>query len=135
MTTIEKNKNTVKSSEVQNTASEIAKFILDSSYIFNGWLVALTFLCLTLIFNLYLDGLRYLIAAALLFLYLWFMLIAKLDQLASSIGIKSSAVYKSLLIPVIGTIVCYLNVIHLAIQLTNKNELSENWLTLFIVNR
>lgn len=126
MTTIEKNKNTVKSSEVQNTASEIAKFILDSSYIFNGWLVALTFLCLTLIFNLYLDGLRYLIAAALLFLYLWFMLIAKLDQLASSIGIKSSAVYKSLLIPVIGTIVCYLNVIHLAIQLTNKNELSEN---------
>lgn len=126
MTTIEKNKNTVKSSEVQNTASEIAKFILDSSYIFNGWLVALTFLSLTLIFNLYLDGLRYLIAAALLFLYLWFMLITKLDQLASSIGIKSSAVYKSLLIPVIGTIVCYLNVIHLAIQLTNKNELSEN---------
>jgi hypothetical protein len=126
MTTIEKNKNTVTSAEAQNTASEIAKFIFDSSYIFNGWLVALTFLCLTLIFNLYLDGLRYLIAAALLFLYLWFMLIAKLDQLASSIGIKSSAVYKSLLIPVIGTIVCYLNVIHLAIQLTNKNELSEN---------
>jgi hypothetical protein len=126
MTTIEKNKNTVTSAEVQNTASQIAKFILDSSYIFNGWLIALTLLCLTLIFNLYLDGLQYLIAAALLFLYLWFMLIAKLDQLASSIGIKSSAVYKSLLIPVIGTIVCYLNVIHLAIQLTNKNELSEN---------
>ena len=126
MTTIEKNKNTVTSAEVQNTASQIAKFILDSSYIFNGWLIALTLLCLTLIFNLYLDGLQYLIAAALLFLYLWFMLIAKLDQLASSIGIKTSAVYKSLLIPVIGTVVCYLNVIHLAIQLTNKNELSDN---------
>ena len=126
MTTIEKNKNTVTSAEVQNTASQIAKFILDSSYIFNVWLIALTLLCLTLIFNLYLDGLQYLIAAALLFLYLWFMLIAKLDQLASSIGIKTSAVYKSLLIPVIGTVVCYLNVIHLAIQLTNKNELSDN---------
>jgi hypothetical protein len=126
MTTIEKNKNIDASAEMQNTPSEIAKFILDSSYIFNGWLVTLTLLCLTLIFNLYLDGLQYFIAAALLFLYLWFMLIAKLDQLASSIGIQSSAVYKSLLIPVIGTIVCYLNVIHLAIQLTNKNELSEN---------
>jgi hypothetical protein len=126
MTTIEKNKNIDASAEVQITPSEIAKFILDSSYIFNGWLVTLTLLCLTLIFNLYLDGLQYFIAAALLFLYLWFMLIAKLDQLASSIGIQSSAVYKSLLIPVIGTIVCYLNVIHLAIQLTNKNELSEN---------
>ena len=126
MTTIEKNKNIDASGEVQITPSEIAKFILDSSYIFNGWLVTLTLLCLTLIFNLYLDGLQYFIAAALLFLYLWFMLIAKLDQLASSIGIQSSAVYKSLLIPVIGTIVCYLNVIHLAIQLTNKNELSEN---------
>ena len=126
MTTIEKNKNIDASAEVQITPSEIAKFILDSSYIFNGWLVTLTLLCLTLIFNLYLDGLQYFIAAALLFLYLWFMLVAKLDQLASSIGIKTSAVYKSLLIPVIGTIVCYLNVIHLAIQLTNKNELSEN---------
>jgi len=126
MTTIEKNKNIDASAEMQNTPSEIAKFILDSSYIFNGWLVTLTLLCLTLIFNLYLDGLQYFIAAALLFLYLWFMLVAKLDQLASSIGIQSSAVYKSLLIPVIGTIVCYLNVIHLAIQLTNKNELSEN---------
>jgi hypothetical protein len=126
MTTIEKNKNIDASAEMQNTPSEIAKFILDSSYIFNGWLVTLTLLCLTLIFNLYLDGLQYFIAAALLFLYLWFILIAKLDQLASSIGIQSSAVYKSLLIPVIGTIVCYLNVIHLAIQLTNKNELSEN---------
>jgi hypothetical protein len=126
MTTIEKNKNIDASAELQITPSEIAKFILDSSYIFNGWLVTLTLLCLTLIFNLYLDGLQYFIAAALLFLYLWFMLIAKLDQLASSIGIQSSAVYKSLLIPVIGTIVCYLNVIHLAIQLTNKNELSEN---------
>jgi hypothetical protein len=126
MTTIEKNKNIDASAELQITPSEIAKFILDSSYIFNGWLVTLTLLCLTLIFNLYLDGLQYFIAAALLFLYLWFMLVAKLDQLASSIGIQSSAVYKSLLIPVIGTIVCYLNVIHLAIQLTNKNELSEN---------
>ncbi|MCF8192937.1 MAG: hypothetical protein K9J03_01915 [Candidatus Methylopumilus sp.] len=126
MTAIEKNKNTDKSAEVQKTPSEIAKFILDSSYIFNGWLIALTLLCLTLIFNFYLDGLKYLIAAALLFVYLWFMLIAKLDQLASSIGIKSSTVYKTQLIPVIGTIVCYLNVIHLAIQLTNKNELSDN---------
>jgi len=126
MTAIEKNKNTETNVEVQITPSEIAKSILNSSYIFNGWLVALTLLCLTLIFNLYLDGLKYLIAAALLFVYLWFMLIAKLDQLASSVGIKSSAVYKSLLIPVIGTIVCYLNVIHLAIQLTNKHELSEH---------
>jgi hypothetical protein len=125
MTTIEKNKNIDASAEMQNTPSEIAKFILDSSYIFNGWLVTLTLLCLTLIFNLYLDGLQYFIAAALLFLYLWFMLVAKLDQLASSIGIQSSAVYKSLLIPVIGTIVCYLNVIHLAMKLTNKNEFSE----------
>jgi hypothetical protein len=35
---------------------------------------------------------------------------------------------------VIGTIVCYLNVVHLAMKLTNKNELSEYWLAQFIVN-
>ena len=126
MFAIKKHKNTDTSPVLKKPPYEIAKFILDSIYIFNGWLIALTLLCLTIIFNFYLDGLQYLIAAALLFVYLWFMLIAKLDQLASSIGIKSSAVYKSLLIPVIGTVVCYLKVIHLAIQLTNKNELSEN---------
>ena len=126
MFAIKKHKNTDTSPVLKKPPYEIAKFILDSSYIFNGWLIALTLLCLTIIFNFYLDGLQYLIAAALLFVYLWFMLIAKLDQLASSIGIKSSTVYKTQLIPVIGTVVCYLNVIHLAIQLTNKNELSDN---------
>jgi hypothetical protein len=126
MTAFKSHKNTDSSPVLQKNPSEIAKFILDSSYLFNGWLVALTLLCLTLIFNLYIDGLQYLIATALLFLYLWFMLIAKLDQLASSIGIQSTAVYKTLLIPVIGTIVCYLNVVHLAMKLTNKNEFNEN---------
>lgn len=120
MTAIKPHTNVESNPVLQKQPNEIAKFILESRYIFNGWLAALILLLLTLIFNPYLNEVKYVITTAILFIYLWVMLLARLDQLATSIGIKSSAVYKTLFFPVIGTIVCYRNIMRIAINHSNS---------------
>lgn len=104
---------------LQQSSLKTEKCLLDARYIFHAWLVAFLLLLLALIFNPYLHEVKYLVTIFILFSYFWFMLLAKLDQLAASLGIKSSVVYKTLLIPVIGTMVCYRNIM----QLANEKQL------------
>ena len=78
---------------------------------------------LIMMFHRYIDVQIYVVITTFLFIYLWVLLLAKLDQLASRIEkIPHNLVYKSLLIPVLGTFVSYHFIQHHAVQITRNSR-------------
>jgi hypothetical protein len=91
--------------------AEIERLFESTTYLFIGWLFALSLVLASGIFYHFYHQSSFLIIAGVLFFYTWIFLISKLDELASQINSRfSKFVYLGLLIPVIGTIFSYLKI-------------------------
>jgi len=76
-----------------------------------------------MIINKYHHALMYVAIATFLFFYLWALLLARLDQLATGIGKSpNKLVYATLLIPILGTFASYYYIQHLANQVSPNSH-------------
>lgn len=115
-----------KKDSLSKYSPDIAVLISDCKSMFHLWVASLILLLMALIFNQLLNEMKYVITASILFIYLWLMLHAKLDQLASSISANpKNLAFKTLLIPVIGTWRSYHSIMHLA-SIHMSNHEAEN---------
>jgi Ca2+/Na+ antiporter len=108
---------------IKKQKNDLAELIKDSRNYFHLWFANLVFMLLIMMFHRYIDVQIYVVITTFLFIYLWVLLLAKLDQLASRIEkIPHNLVYKSLLIPVLGTFVSYHFIQHHAVQITRNSR-------------
>ncbi len=96
------------STSVKKQPIDLEDLVRDSSHIFYFWFTALILMLSMMILHRHISVLIYIVITTFLFIYLWVLLLARLDQLASRIeGIPRNLVYKTLLIPVLGTLASY----------------------------
>lgn len=108
---------------IKKQKTDLEKLIEESRNYFHLWLANLVFMLLIMILHRHINALIYVVIATFLFIYLWVLLLAKLDQLASKIEkISHNLVYKTLLIPVLGTFACYHFIQHHAEQITRDSR-------------
>ena len=95
---------TSSSTTAKKQATDLEDLIRDSRHIFYFWVTALILMLAMMLLHSHFNVLTYLAITVFLFIYLWVLLLASLDKLASSIeGIPHNLVYKTLFIPVLGT--------------------------------
>ena len=93
---------------IKSQKTHLEELIEDSRSFFYLWFSNLVFTLLMMILHRYINVLIYVVITTFLFIYLWALLLAKPDQLASRIEkIPHNLVYKTLLIPVLGTFASY----------------------------
>ncbi len=106
---------------IKRQKTDIEELIEDSRNYFYLWFANLVFMLLMMILHRYINVLIYVVITTFLFIYIWILLLAKLDQLASRIEkIPHNLVYKALLIPVLGTFASYHFIQHHAEQITQN---------------
>lgn len=108
---------------IKKQKTDLEVLIEDSRNYFYLWFANLVFMLLIMMFHRYIDVQIYVVITTFLFIYLWVLLLAKLDQLASRIEkIPHNLVYKTLLIPVLGTFASYHFIQHHAEQITRNSR-------------
>ena len=108
---------------IKKQKTDLEVLIEDSRNYFYLWFANLVFMLLIMMFHQYIDVQIYVVITTFLFIYLWVLLLAKLDQLASRIEkIPHNLVYKTLLLPVLGTFVSYHFIQHHAEQITRNSR-------------
>ena len=93
----------------------ISHLIKSTSNYFLVWICCITFLGAAALFYYFLNSISPIIIGSVAFVYAQIFLTAKLDEL--SIAIRHSPqpiAYISLLLPILGTIICYQRLDHLA---------------------
>jgi hypothetical protein len=95
----------------------------DSRHIFYLWLTVLIIMLSMMILHRHINMLVFIEIATFLFIYLWVLLIARLDQLANSINLTpNNLAFLGILIPVLGTFACYHFIQYRAEQITRSSH-------------
>lgn len=104
-------------------SQHLQNLIKETSNLFLIWCCFISFLGATGLIYYFYHSLSPIIVGAVGFAYIWIFLTAKLDELAIAIHYKlKSIAYLSLLIPMVGTIFCFQQMVTRAQHLVEKNH-------------
>ena len=108
---------------IKGRQADLELLINDSRNIYYLWFTSLVLMLSMMILHQHINVLIFVVITTFLFIYLWVLLLAKLDQLACRImKISHNLVYLTLLIPVLGTLSCYHFIQYHADQITRNSH-------------
>jgi uncharacterized membrane protein YhdT len=91
-------------------------YLRDIRFIYGLWLIALILVVALGVVSKFINLFPGLLVATFIFIYVWVLLVVRMDQLATMIGKPSWLGYASFALPVVGTIWVYSYLINSALE-------------------